>query len=187
VLGGGTCCNGGWLAPGMTQTLETPDFLAAAGLKYTGDYVHDDEPSWVKTAHGDMVTVPYTFDMNDITMMALAMHEGKHFYERGVDQFEQLERESHQRAKIMPIPIHAYLSGQPHRFVHLEKLYRYLAAQPGVVFMTGAEIYDWFVSQDQPAPKKKNGRVVVFRGARAGRRGTRGAVVKPDRAGRKRR
>jgi len=146
----------GWLAPGMTQTFETPDYLAAAGLKYTGDYVHDDEPSWIKTVHGDMVTLPYTFDMNDITVMALAHHEGKHFYERGVDQFAQLHKEGATRAKIMPIPIHAYLSGQPHRFVHLEKLYRYLAAQSGVVFMTGAEIYEWFVGESRAAENRKD-------------------------------
>ena len=168
----------GWLAPGMSQTFETPDFLAAEGLKYTGDYVHDDEPSWMKTVHGDMVTLPYTFDMNDITIMALAHHEGKHFYERGVDQFTQLRKEGATRAKIMPIPIHAYLSGQPHRFVHLEKLYRYLAEQPDVVFMNGVEIHDWFVAGGT-AGKRKGGRGApvtrVAREARAARRAARGA------------
>lgn len=163
----------GWLAPGMSQTFETPDFLAEAGIKYTGDYVHDDEPSRIKTSEGDMVTVPYTFDMNDITMMALAHHEGKHFYERGVDQFTQLHKEGAARAKIMPIPIHAYLSGQPHRFVHLEKLYRYIAAQPDVVFMTGAEIYNWFIEPGASAKKSKSRRnaPVTRRGARAVRAG----------------
>jgi allantoinase len=135
----------GWLAPGMTQTLETMDHLAAAGIKYTGDFVHDDEPSTIKTVHGPLVTVPYTFDMNDITIMALQHHEGKHFHERGVDQFEQLYKEGEQRAKIMAIPIHAYISGQPHRFVHLERLYRHLK-RPGVVFMSGEEIYKWYRS-----------------------------------------
>jgi peptidoglycan/xylan/chitin deacetylase (PgdA/CDA1 family) len=135
----------GWLAPGMSQTLETPDYLAAAGLKYTGDYVHDDEPAVVETAHGRMVTLPYTFDMNDITLMALQNHEARHFYERGVDQFERLFKEGAARAKVMTIPLHAYLSGQPHRFVHLERLYRYLAHKGGVLFWTGAEIYEWFV------------------------------------------
>jgi peptidoglycan/xylan/chitin deacetylase (PgdA/CDA1 family) len=137
----------GWLAPGMSQTLDTPDYLAEAGFKYTGDYVHDDEPSTVETAHGRLVTIPYTFDMNDITIMSLQHHEGRHFYERGVDQFERLYKEGEKRAKIMPIPLHAYLSGQPHRIVHLERLYRYLHARPGVLFWTGAQIYDWFVAQ----------------------------------------
>jgi peptidoglycan/xylan/chitin deacetylase (PgdA/CDA1 family) len=33
----------GWLGPGLTQTLETPDLLARAGIKYIGDFVYDDE------------------------------------------------------------------------------------------------------------------------------------------------
>ncbi|MDB5649190.1 MAG: polysaccharide deacetylase [Hyphomicrobiales bacterium] len=32
----------GWLGPGLTQTYETPDLLAAAGVKYIGDWVHDE-------------------------------------------------------------------------------------------------------------------------------------------------
>jgi len=179
----------GWLAPGMSQTFETPDFIAEAGIKYTGDYVHDDEPSWAKTKHGDLVTIPYTFDMNDITMMALAHHEGKHFYERGLDQFETLYRESEQRAKIMPIPIHAYLSGQPHRFGYLEKLYRYLAGQPGVVFMTGEEIYDWFTTAPEGEKARKQGgraKPAAIRPARRPRRAAAAARTSPSGRSRRR-
>ena len=35
----------GWLGPGLTQTYETPEFLAEAGVKYIGDWVYDDEPT----------------------------------------------------------------------------------------------------------------------------------------------
>src|ERR1700742_2071173 len=31
----------GWLGPGLTETMETPDLLAAAGIKYIGDWVYD--------------------------------------------------------------------------------------------------------------------------------------------------
>ena len=34
----------GWLGPGLTQTYDTPELLAAAGIKYIGDWVYDDEP-----------------------------------------------------------------------------------------------------------------------------------------------
>ena len=37
----------GWLGPGLTQTMETPDLLAAAGIKYIGDWVYDDEPTTI--------------------------------------------------------------------------------------------------------------------------------------------
>src|SRR5262249_40735769 len=34
----------GWLGPGLTETYETPELLAEAGIKYIGDFVWDDEP-----------------------------------------------------------------------------------------------------------------------------------------------
>ena len=34
----------GWLAPGLTETLETPDLLAEAGIQYCADWVVDDLP-----------------------------------------------------------------------------------------------------------------------------------------------
>ena len=34
----------GWFGPGLTQTLDTLDYLAEAGIEYIGDYVLDDDP-----------------------------------------------------------------------------------------------------------------------------------------------
>ena len=53
----------GWLGPGLTQTLETPDLLAAAGVKYIGDWVYDDEPTVINTTKGPLVTLPYTIEL----------------------------------------------------------------------------------------------------------------------------
>lgn len=143
----------GWLAPGLTQTLETMDHLAAAGLHYVCDFVHDDEPTIIKTKHGELITLPYTVEMSDITVMALQHHEGKHFYERGIDQFEQLYAEGAKRAKVMSIALHPYSTGHPHRFVHLERLYRELK-RDGVLFWTGAEIYDWYMKTARVGAKR---------------------------------
>ena len=48
----------GWLGPGLTETYETPDLLAAAGIKYIGDWVYDDEPTEIRTSHGPLITLP---------------------------------------------------------------------------------------------------------------------------------
>ena len=56
----------GWLGPGLTQTLDTPELLASAGVKYIGDWVYDDEPTVIRTANGPLVTLPYTVELNDI-------------------------------------------------------------------------------------------------------------------------
>src|ERR1700728_2527707 len=83
----------GWLGPGLTQTLETPDLLTAAGIKYIGDWVYDDEPTTIRTTHGPLVTLPYTTELNDIPMMIVQNHEGDYLARRAIDQFERLYAE----------------------------------------------------------------------------------------------
>ncbi len=70
----------GWLGPGLTQTEETPELLAAAGIKYIGDWVYDDEPTEIATANGPLVTLPYTVELNDIPMMLVQHHESSFLF-----------------------------------------------------------------------------------------------------------
>jgi len=67
----------GWLGPGLTQTLETPEILVDAGVKYIGDWVYDDEPTVIRTAKGARHPA-YTVEINDITMMIVQHHESEH-------------------------------------------------------------------------------------------------------------
>jgi allantoinase len=61
----------GWESPGLTETYDTIDWLAEAGIEYVADWVLDDQPVKIQTAHGPVVSVPYTVEMNDISMMVL--------------------------------------------------------------------------------------------------------------------
>jgi allantoinase len=137
----------GWLGPGLTETEETPDLLAAAGVKYVGDWVYDDEPSEIRTAHGPLVTLPYSVELNDIPMMLVQHHESAYFTTRCLDTFERLYREGESRAKIMAIAIHPYISGQPHRIKYLEAVYDHVNRHAGVLHWTGEEILDWYRAQ----------------------------------------
>src|SRR5213083_779722 len=113
----------GWFGPGLTQTLDTLDHLAEAGIEYIGDWVLDDEPVTLKTAHGPVVALPYNFEIHDIVLMALQHHPSDMMYARALDQFRCLYAESAERAKIMAIACHPYLSGVPHRIRHVERAY----------------------------------------------------------------
>jgi len=137
----------GWLGPGLTQTYDTPELLTAAGIKYIGDWVYDDEPTEIATANGPLVTLPYTVELNDIPMMLVQHHESEYFTRRCVDTFNRLHQEGAERAKIMAIAIHPYISGQPHRINHLEAVYDHIAGYDGVLHWNGVEILDWFLSQ----------------------------------------
>jgi len=134
----------GWLGPGLTQTLETPENLAKAGVQYIGDWVYDDEPTTIKTDNGPLVTIPYTVELNDIPMMIVQHHESDYLLKRAIDQFDRLYAEGAHRAKIMAVAIHPYISGQPHRIKYLEAIYDYVNRFEGVLHWNGEQILDWY-------------------------------------------
>jgi allantoinase len=137
----------GWLGPGLTETLETPELLAAAGVKYIGDWVYDDEPGTIRTDNGPLVTLPYTVELNDITIMVVQHHESDYLLQRAIDMFDRLYAEGERRAKIMALAIHPYISGQPHRIKYLEEIYDYANRFAGVLHWNGEEIYEWYLTQ----------------------------------------
>ena len=141
----------GWLGPGLTQTLETPENLAAAGVKYIGDWVYDDEPTEIRTASGPLVTLPYTVETNDIPMMMVQHHEAAYWTQKCIDSFERYYAEGAARAKIMAIAIHPYISGQPFRIKYLEDVYRKINRKRGVLHWNGEQILDWYLKQKSRA------------------------------------
>ncbi|GAC1641899.1 MAG: polysaccharide deacetylase family protein [Bradyrhizobium sp.] len=137
----------GWLGPGLTQTLETPELLVEAGVKYIGDWVYDDEPTTIRTAKGPLVTLPYTVELNDIPMMLVQHHESDHMMKRAIDSFDRLYEEAKSRPKIMSLAVHPYISGQPFRIKYLEAIYDYVNKFDGVVHWNGEQILDWYNRQ----------------------------------------
>src|SRR3954451_1181761 len=80
----------GWLAPGLTETLDTPDLLAEAGIRYIADWVIDDEPVPIETTHGRVLAMPYSVELNDIPMMMIQHHAAAEFESRCMDYFERV-------------------------------------------------------------------------------------------------
>jgi peptidoglycan/xylan/chitin deacetylase (PgdA/CDA1 family) len=137
----------GWLGPGLTETLDTPELLAEAGVRYIGDWVYDDEPTEIQTAHGPLVTLPYTVENNDIPMMIVQHHEAPYWERKCIDTFDRLYAEGAERPRVMAIAIHPYISGQPFRIKYLEAVYDYLARFPGVLHWNGEQILEWYRGQ----------------------------------------
>jgi peptidoglycan/xylan/chitin deacetylase (PgdA/CDA1 family) len=137
----------GWFGPGLTQTFDTLDYLSAAGIEYIGDWVLDDEPVTLKTAHKPMVALPYNFELHDIVLMALQHQTSEQMYRRVLDQFETLYAESAERPKIMAIAMHCYLSGVPHRIAHVRRAFEEVLSKPGVAAWDGSRVLDWYTKQ----------------------------------------
>lgn len=145
----------GWESPGLTETYDTIDWLAEAGIEYVADWVLDDQPCLIATRHGPVVSVPYTVEMNDISMMALQHHPSAEWLRRGVDTFDRLRREGEEQVRVMAISVHPYITGVPHRIAYFEKLLEYIRARGGAMLWTGEQILDWYKSQLKPAAKRR--------------------------------
>jgi len=137
----------GWESPGLTETPDTFDYLAEAGIEYVANWVLDDQPVWIETATKPIVSVPYSLELNDIAMMAIQHHPAGEWLSRGKDYFDRLYDDSGTSARVMAIAMHPYITGVPHRIRYLEELYQYVLGKPGVAHMTGGEIMDWFTSR----------------------------------------
>lgn len=140
----------GWLGPGLTETLETPDLLAEAGIRYIADWVVDDLPCRLETVHGSVLTMPYSVELNDIPVQMIQHHPAGEFAARTLATARRLAAEARSdgplaNAKVMSFAIHAYITGVPHRIGMLEELLDTLMADENVVFMQGREIMDWYL------------------------------------------
>jgi peptidoglycan/xylan/chitin deacetylase (PgdA/CDA1 family) len=142
----------GWFGPGLTQTFDTLDHLAAAGIEYIGDWALDDQPVPIRTAHGHVIALPYNFEIHDIVMMAIQHHPSDGYRNRALDYFETLYNESTATARIMALAMHPYLSGSPHRIRYVRETFEYILAQPGVVCWDGEQILDWYL-RERPLPQ----------------------------------
>jgi len=134
----------GWLGPGRGQTPATLDYVAEAGFTWFGDWVMDEQPFYVKTKHGPILSLPYSVELNDIQIMLNGFHESDVMLKRVRDAFNLLYRESAKGARILSFGVHPYISGAAHRFMYFEAMLAYMKKQKGVVFWQGEEIHDWY-------------------------------------------
>jgi allantoinase len=136
----------GWLGPGLTETWETLDVLAAEGIEYVCDWVNDDQPYLIKTASGPLVSVPYTVELNDIVVMVIQHHSSAEWLQRAKDQFDRLYAEGARSPRVMALAVHPYISGVPHRMKYFEAVYDYIRKRKGVWMATGEEIYECYAA-----------------------------------------
>ena len=137
----------GWLGPALMETYETVDVLKEEGFEYVSDWVLDDQPVELKTRAGTLVNIPYTQENNDVAMMLIQHHKASEYTDRALDQLETLYEESLEQPRVMALSCHPYIFGVPHRIKYFRKIFEAIRRKPGVVFMTGSQILDWYLSQ----------------------------------------
>jgi peptidoglycan/xylan/chitin deacetylase (PgdA/CDA1 family) len=128
----------GWLGPALTETFETPRLLQELGLTYILDWCADDQP-FPLTIPG-MMSVPYSIEINDVSLFVGKSLSGEAFYQTVVDQFDQLYKDGEKTGRVMALCLHPFIINQPFRQKYLEKALAYIAKHDGVWLTTSDDI-----------------------------------------------
>jgi peptidoglycan/xylan/chitin deacetylase (PgdA/CDA1 family) len=130
----------GWNAYWMRNSPHTLDILQLLGFKYHIDEPSMDEPFIVKLKGGDLVTVPYTFHMNDIVSFPFQDWNPAAYEQALKDEFDQLYEEGAKRRRMMVVSLHDRISGHANRVRVLDRFLTYAKSKAGVWFARKDEI-----------------------------------------------
>jgi allantoinase len=135
----------GWMGPWMSQSRVTPDLLQEAGFTFLMDWPADDQPLWMKTRSGRLMSVPYPLEINDSPALLVRRHTAVEFEQMIIDQFEEMLELSAQQPLVCGIALHAMVVGQPYRLRALRRALKHIAdhpKRPEVWFTRPGAIYD---------------------------------------------
>ena len=122
--------------------------LAEQGFTYILDWCADDQPFPLNVQAGRMISVPYSVELNDITLFLGTGVQGADFAQLVSDQFEVLHEESKRRpGAVMALSLHPFLINQPFRHKYLVQVLEEVRGHDDVWFATSDEIADWYLER----------------------------------------
>ena len=134
----------GWLGPALAETFVTPDLLAEEGIRYLCDWCNDDQPYALKVRTGQLLSVPYSIELNDIPFFVGKGSSGADFLQAIKDQFDVLYQEGKTNGRVMAIALHPFIISVPHRHKYFVKALEYICHHKEVWLATGGEIAHWY-------------------------------------------
>lgn len=137
-----------WLGCGLGETFDTPDILKAEGVEFLHDWAVDDLPVWMRTKHGPLLALPYTFDLNDVPMYLVQGSTGDEIFKRVEATLATYDEELPDQCRVLTISIHPHIVGAPHVAHHFGRALDLLMARDDVVFVTSSVMGDWFIQAD---------------------------------------
>ena len=135
----------GWLSSSLRCTPNTPEFLKEFGLLFHSDFLNDDQPYLIETAHGPLVCVPYSNDVNDFALFARGGMSTAAGLELLKEQFDQLYLEGAESGRIMNFGMHPHVMGQAFRVRALRDFIDYVKGFDDVWFASREEIATWYL------------------------------------------
>jgi len=137
-----------WLGPGLSESEHTPDILKAHGIEFLHDWCLDDLPFWIRTRHGPMLGLPYTFELNDVPVYAIQNSSSDEILKRLDATLAIFEREAERQPRVLTFGLHPHIVGVPHIAHYFERALDRLLERTDTIFMTSSQIGDWYLKED---------------------------------------
>jgi peptidoglycan/xylan/chitin deacetylase (PgdA/CDA1 family) len=130
----------GWLSPWIAESRTTPDLLAEAGYAYTLNWCMDDQPVWMATRTGRLLSIPYPQEANDIPAIIGRKDGAEQFAAMLRDDFaERLDQVARDGIpQVMGVALHPYIVGQPYRLRALRRALQAMLERRDDVWVTTA-------------------------------------------------
>ncbi len=133
----------GWISPGKSESMNTPDLLAEEGVAWFGDWINDDMPYLFRTRTTPLVALPHSSELSDRQIIVDFRHSENDFADQVIDQFSFLAREADRDGpRVMAVSLHPWVIGQPHRMAALERALEHVLAAPDVWVASGDDLVE---------------------------------------------
>jgi peptidoglycan/xylan/chitin deacetylase (PgdA/CDA1 family) len=136
----------GWMGPALSETFNTPRLLAGMGVRYLLDWCNDDQPYPLRVE--GMISVPYSLELNDIQLFVAPSRSGEDYVRLVTDHLDRLLAESDPAGRVMALPLHPFVLGQPARHRYLERALEEVLSREEVWVTTSDEIAAYYVTTE---------------------------------------
>ena len=127
---------GGWSSPWLAHTDRTLGLLAEAGYRYLLDLRSDDQPVWLQTNGGPLLSIPYALELNDSSTMIGRQMAPAAFADAIIDEFDELLDAARRRPIVMSVVLHSFISGVPFRLRQVRRALAHIAAHADDIWLT---------------------------------------------------
>lgn len=138
----------GLFGPALSQNPQSMGIWAEEGIEYVVEWFVDDQPFPIHVPNGSLINVPYGWELNDARMMGGVGFggtlEADDFLLRSKDQFDTLYEEGKDSGRVMCLPLHPYLIGQPWRIDYLDRALDYVLSHDDVWVTTAGDIAEYY-------------------------------------------
>lgn len=141
----------GWLSSSLRGTLQTADILAEYGCRFYCDLMNDDQPYLLRTPGGPIVSVPYSNEINDFTLVVRRGHTTDEVRDILIEELRVLHEEGAQTGRIMNVGLHPHVSGRAYRIRALREFIEYAQGLDGVWWTTREAIADFYLASQGDA------------------------------------